>query len=77
VNGTNLVHDVLQRVGAVNGEADEDEVCLRVGERAKPVVLLLAGCIPQCKLDGLTRSLVGWIGDVVLKDSRNVFLQWW
>ena len=70
-----LVHDVLKRVGAVNGEADKYEVGLGVGERAEAVVLLLAGRVPEGQLDRLASWGVGGVGDVVLKNGRDVFLR--
>ena len=39
--------DVLEAGGRDDGEADEEDVRLRVGERAEAVVVLLAGGIPQ------------------------------
>lgn len=72
--GAYLVHDILERVGAVDGEADEDDVGLGVGEGPQPVVLLLAGSVPESKLDHLARGRVGGVGDVVLKDGGHIFL---
>jgi hypothetical protein len=40
-----LLH-VVERVGRVNGEADEDNVRVGVGERSESVVVFLAGGIP-------------------------------
>ena len=70
-----LIHDVFQRIGAVDGEADEQQVRLRVRERPQPVILLLAGCVPQCKLDPFSGPLVFDLGDVIFKDGWHVFLQ--
>lgn len=36
-----------------DGEADEENVGLRVGERTKTIVIFLTGCIPETKVDGL------------------------
>lgn len=69
-----LVEDIVKRVGAVDGEADKDEIRLRVRQRPKPVVLFLAGSIPQGELDRLSRGWVRREGDVVLEDSWDVFL---
>ena len=71
---TNLVHDILERVRAVDGEADKDQVRLGVRERAQPVVLLLPGRVPQGQLDRLTGGRVYGVGDVVFEDGRDVFL---
>ena len=72
---SDLVEDVFKGVGAVDGEADEDEVGLRVGEGPQAVILLLAGGIPQRQLDNLATGAMDRVRDVVLKDSRDVFLQ--
>ena len=37
-----LFGDVLERVGTVDGEAHEDHVCVRVGERTQTIVVFLA-----------------------------------
>ena len=73
--GTNLVHDVLERVRAVDGEADKDEVRLGVRERPQPVVLLLPGRVPERELHRLAGGRVCRVGDVVLEDGGNVFLR--
>ena len=39
-----LLLDVVKRVGAVDGEADKDDMRVRVGERAETVVILLTYC---------------------------------
>jgi len=70
-----LVHDVLERVWAVNGEADEKDVGFRVGERPQSVVLLLSGSVPEGKLDHLARRRMGGVCDVVFEDGWDVFLQ--
>ncbi|XP_072772227.1 apolipoprotein B-100-like [Nerophis lumbriciformis] len=46
-----LLRDVLQRVRAVHGEAHENDVRVRVGERTQAVVVLLPGGVPQGQLD--------------------------
>ena len=69
-----LVHDVFEGVGTVDGEADEEEVRFRVGEGTQPVVLLLAGGVPEGELDDLARWCVLGVGDVVFEDGGDVFL---
>lgn len=69
-----LVEHIVQRVGAVNGKADENQVSLWVGKRAKTVVFLLSGSVPQSQLYGLARRRVDGVGDVVFEDCRDVFL---
>ncbi len=70
-----LVHNVLERVRAVDGEADEEEVRFGVGEGPQPVVFFLAGCVPEGELDHLAGGGMGGVRDVVLEDSRYVFLK--
>jgi hypothetical protein len=70
---TNLFLDVVQRVGGVNGEADEDDMGVGVGERTKTVVILLASGIPKGELNMLSVDLD--IGNVVFEDSWDVDLQ--
>jgi hypothetical protein len=69
---TYLLTDVVQRIRRVDGEADQDDVRVRVGQRAQTVVVLLTGGIPQRQLDMLAIDLD--IGDVVLEDGRNIDL---
>lgn len=45
-----MVLVLTQAVGAVYGEAHEDDVSVWVGERSQPVVVLLAGCVPKSQL---------------------------
>ena len=67
-----LLLDVVERVGRVDGEADEDDVRVGVGEGAETVVILLAGGIPEGELDVLAVNLD--VGDVVLEDGGDVDL---
>lgn len=69
-----LVHDVFERVGAVDGEADKEDVGLWVGKRAQAVVLLLAGRVPEGELHHLARGGVRCVGDIVLEHGGHVFL---
>lgn len=50
---THLRLYVVERRRADNGEADEENVGLGVGQRPQPVVILLSGGIPQSQADGL------------------------
>ena len=43
---TNLLLNVVERIGRINGEADQDNVGVRVGQRSETVVILLTGGIP-------------------------------
>jgi hypothetical protein len=67
-----LLLDVVKRIGRVDGEADEDNVRVGVGERAETVVIFLASGIPKGELDVLAVNL--YIGDVVLEDGGDVDL---
>ncbi len=69
---TRLLLDVVQRVGRVHGEANQDDVRVRVGQRAETIVVLLAGGIPERQLDVLAVDLD--IGHVVLEDGGDVDL---
>jgi hypothetical protein len=70
-----LVHYILERIGAVNGEADEQKIRLGIGKRSQSIVLLLSSCIPQSQLDALAARFMDWVGDVVLENSRHIFLK--
>ncbi len=47
-----LVFDVLIGGGARDGEADDEDVGLRVGQRPQSVILLLTRRVPQVQTDG-------------------------
>jgi hypothetical protein len=70
-----LVHDVFQRVGAVDSETNKDDVGLWVRQRSQSVVLFLPSGIPQSELDHLARWQMRCLGDVVLKYGRHIFLR--
>lgn len=72
---THLVHDILERVRAVDCEADKDQVRLGVRERPQAIVFFLSGGVPEREFDGLTGRRVGWVGDIVFEDGGHVFLQ--
>lgn len=69
---TNLLANVIKRIGRVNGKANQDDVGIWVRQRPQTVVVLLTGRIPQRQLDVLSIDL--YIGDVVLEDGRDVDL---
>lgn len=69
---TNLLLNVVQRIRRVNGETDENDMGVWVAEWAKPVVVFLAGGIPQGKFDVFPVDL--YICNVVLKHGRYVDL---
>ena len=41
-----LLLDVIERIGRVDGEVDEDDVRIGVAERAHVIVILLTSSIP-------------------------------
>lgn len=43
---TYLLKDVVQRIRRVDGEADQDDVRVRVRERSETVIIFLASRIP-------------------------------
>lgn len=53
IAGTDLGLDVVEGRGADDGEADEEDVGLGVGERSQPVVVFLSSSVPQAEADGL------------------------
>lgn len=57
--------DVLKGRRADQGEADQEDVGLGVGQRAETIVILLSGSIPETQVDGL--SVDHDIGRVVVK----------
>lgn len=72
--GTYLVQYIVERVRAVDGEANKDEIRLGVGEWSQTVILFLTCSVPQSQLHCLTGGWMHWVGNVVFKDGRDVFL---
>ena len=73
MQATYLLLHVVEGVGRVDGEADEDHVGVGVGQRAQAVVVFLACRVPQRQLDVLAIDLD--IGHVVLEDGGDVDLR--
>lgn len=48
-----LCLDVIEGGRADNGEADQEDVCLGVGEWSQSVVVFLSSSIPEAEADGL------------------------
>lgn len=69
---THLFLDIIERVGRVNRKADQDDVRIRVGERAQAVIVFLTCRIPKSEFDMFAINID--IGDVVLEDSGNIDL---
>ena len=67
-----LLLDVVKRIGRVDGEANQDNVRIGVGERAETVVIFLASGIPEGELDVLAINLD--VGDIVLENGGDVDL---
>jgi hypothetical protein len=63
---------VVKRVGRVDGEANQDNVRVGVGERAETVVIFLASSIPKRELHVFAINLD--IGDVVFEDGGDIDL---
>ena len=70
---THLLLDVIKRVWRINGKTDQNDVGVRVGEGAEPIVVLLTSRIPKSEFDVLAINFD--IGDVVLEDSGDVDLR--
>lgn len=69
---THLFLDIIERVGRVNRKADQNDVRIRVGERAQAVIVFLTCRIPKSEFDMFAINID--IGDVVLEDSGNIDL---
>lgn len=67
-----LLLDVVEGVGRVDSEADQDDMGIGVGERSETVVIFLSSRIPQRQLNVFSINLD--ICDVVLEDSWDVDL---
>jgi hypothetical protein len=68
--GKPLGRHVLKRRRRDDGEADEEDVGLRVRERAQAVVVLLASRVPQAQVDRL--AVDHHVCRIVVEHSRNV-----
>lgn len=69
--------DVIEGVGRIDAEANEDNVSLGVGEGTEAFVVFLAGGIPEGELYGL--AVYSAVGDVVFENSWDValcFVSW-
>lgn len=66
-----FVLDVLVGRGAGDGEADDEDVGLRVGERTEAIVLLLTRRVPQIEAD--VAPIHGDLGAVVVEHGGDVF----
>lgn len=62
--------DIVERVGAVDGEAYQDDVGFRVCKGPQSLVVLLAGGIPKSQLNRL--AVYSTVGDVVFEDGGDL-----
>lgn len=65
--------DIVEGVGRVDREANEDNVCFAVCKRAQTLVIFLASGIPQGQLNGL--AVYSAVGDVVFKNCWDIPLR--
>lgn len=63
--------NVVKRVGGDDGETNEEDIGLRVRQRAKSVIIFLASGIPKAQVHGAT--IDHDVGRVVVKDGGDVF----
>ena len=64
--------DVIEGVGGVDAEADEDDVRFGVGKGTEALIVFLAGGIPKGELYGF--AVYSAVGDVVFKNGWDVAL---
>lgn len=74
MNKTNLLLDVVKGIGGINGEADQDDVRVRIRKRSETIVIFLTSRIPQCQLDMF--SIDFDIGNIVFEHGRYVDLRY-
>lgn len=67
-----LLLDVIERIGRINSEANQDDMRIGVRQRAKTIVILLASCIPQGKFHVLSIDL--YIGNIVFENGGDIHL---
>lgn len=56
--------NVVQRIGRVDGETDQDDVRIGIRQRTKSIIIFLSSGIPQRQLDSL--SIYYDIGDAIM-----------
>ena len=72
VAGAYFLLHVVEGVWRVDGKAYEDDVRIRVTQRAETIIIFLTSGIPQSQLDVLAVDLD--IGNIILKHRRDVYL---
>lgn len=65
-----LLH-ILEGTGTDDGETDEEDVRLRIGERTQPIIVLLTGCIEKAECVRLAANHNRYC--VIIEDGRHVF----
>jgi hypothetical protein len=66
------VLDIIEGVGGIDAEANEDDVSFGVGEGTEAFVVFLTGGIPEGELYRL--AIYSAVGDIVLEDGWDVAL---
>ena len=64
-----LVSYIVEGVGINERKADEEDICVRVGERPQTIVVVLTSCIPEPQADRPT--IDEYICCVVVKTGRK------
>jgi hypothetical protein len=68
-----LLGHILQRPSVVQSKVDDDNMAVRVSQRAKTVVFLSAACVPRRKFDGGPGDFDLPYG--ALEHSRDIILE--
>ena len=69
---TYLLLDIIQGIGGINGETDQDDMRVGVRERSESVVIFLSCGIPEGKFDVLSIDLD--VRHVIFKNCGDVDL---
>lgn len=86
---TNLGPNVVVGWRADNGEANEEDICLRVGEWSQSIVVFLSSSIPQSQADWLSinhhtcrvvveaeaKILSEWLSDVLMLVASTPYMK--
>jgi len=70
--GDPLFLHIVKRIGRINGEADQNDMRIGVGEWAETVVVFLTSRIPKGEFDVFAIDFN--VGNVVFEDGRHVDL---
>jgi hypothetical protein len=68
-----LFLNVVERVGRINGETDQDDVGVRVRQWAQTIVILLSGGIPKSQFNMFSVHLD--ICNIILEDGGHIDLR--